>query len=988
MIQNRLQIKMWLLNTGIFLIGFFFTNSALFLFAQGTEDFSLRPIEQSDQNKRKPFQNPFLPSSAQNLNVLSPEEIKQGKIRLQKLPRQKTKEPQKPDFPEKPRQKPRRENRKLLELKLPETRALEHELQKDEHEIQDPTKEDQETKDEESDNFKTERSPFETYLDEQTSPIHPALEAFGYDLFQDIPERFAPLEGFPVSADYLLGPGDEMRITVWGKIDGDFTRTLDREGKIVLPQLGALHLAGLSFSESKDFIHKAFARFYKATEVKINISMGQLRSMQVFVVGKAKHPGSYMLSSFSTLVNALFAAGGPSAIGSMRDIQIKRAGKTLKHFDLYDLLLSGEKSGDLRLQTGDVIFIPTVGPRVGISGNVVAPALYELKGPTLLSYLIAMAGGIRADGDSQRVQVERKFKGNSKIVLDVRLTTLGIQDPVLLKDGDRVRVFSIDERIKNAITVKGNVARPGVFEWSPDMRIKDLFQGAEDFLPETFMDYALIERLVPPDDHKTYLSVALKKALFEDDAQKNILLHPKDKLVVFQRWDLMEKPKISLSGAVNRPGDYEYRPKMRLSDLLKLAGGLERPAHPDSYLAEGIIIRKMSPDFQEEKIAFDFKKAIIEENKDADLSLYAHDEVYIFDQWAISQEKTVRIVGAVNAPGIYAWAKGMQIRDLLQLSGGPLYYAFLDNAELTRLTPSAEGPKIERMHIDLKKVIAGDEAANIVLQGDDYLSIRAVPEWERYRTVQVKGEVRFPGTYTTQKGERLSSLLERAGGLTQNAYAKGAIFTRKSVQLLQQRQLDDAIDRLEQQLLSRSASTIEAALTPEAAMQHKASMGQRNALITKMRTAKAKGRMAITLKPVAQFKDSSSDLVLDEGDVLIIPEQPQQIQVIGAVFNQTAFIFDNKTTVAKYLDKAGGLTEDANEDALYILKVDGTAYSKRQNTGFWFWKTALKSSVLDPGDTIVVPEQLDKIFWLREVKDMTQILYQMAVTAGVLILAF
>ncbi len=959
------------------------------LFAQAIQDFSPRPKQKVDQSRPDPFQTTEGFSAPQGLHTLTPEEIKQGRALLQKRPQQKIEAPLPSlDSSERPRQKPQRENRKILELQLPETRALEHQLQNDEHETQGLNKEDPNLEHEETGNLRTEGSPFETYLMKEIPSTNPALKAFGSDLFQNTPEQFAPLTHLPVTPDYLLGPGDEIRITVWGKIDGDFVKTLDREGKFFLPQLGALHLAGLSFSEAKSFIHKAFARFYKTKEVKINVSMGQLRSLRVFVVGKAAHPGSYMLSSFSTLVNALFAAGGPSEIGSMRDIQIKRAGKTLHHFDLYDLLLKGEKTGDLRLRSGDVIFIPTIGPRVGISGNVIAPALYEIKGPTHLRDLITMAGGIRADGDSQRVQVERKFEGNSKIVLDVYLTRLGAQDPVLLQNGDLVRVFSIDERIKNAVTLKGNVARPGVFEWFPDMRVRDLFQGTGDFLPETFLDYALIERLIPPDDHKTYLSVPLKKALFEDDAQANILLRPKDKLVVFQRWDLMEKPRVSLSGAVNRPGDYEYRPRMRLSDLFKLAGGLERPTHPDSYLGEGIIIRKMPPDFQEKKVAFDFKKAIFEENKDADLNLYAHDEVYVFDQWALSHEKTVRIVGAINAPGIYAWAKGMRVRDLMHLSGGALYYAFLDNAELTRLSPSAEGPKIERMWINLQKVIAGDETDNIVLQADDYLSIRAVPEWERYRTVEIKGEVRFPGTYTTQKGERLSSLLERAGGLTQNAYAKGAIFTRKSVQMLQQRQLDDAINRLEQQMLSHSASTIEAALTPEAAMQHKSSMAQRNALITKMRTAKAKGRMAITLVSVPQFKGSASDLVLDEGDVLIIPEQPQQVQVIGAVFNQTAFIFDEQTTVAKYLDKAGGLTEDANEDALYILKVDGTAYSKRQNTGFWFWKKALKSSLLDPGDTIVVPEQLDKIFWLREVKDMTQILYQMAVTAGVVILAF
>ncbi|GEM_PF-250338 len=994
-IQNRPKIKQRVLHACVGLLGLICLFNVKILLAQVNEEV-FDPLKQkSIPNKFQAGTAPFSRDLAQqDLRALSPEEIEQGKAHLRKLEQQEIGATEtNRDSQKKPILKTLGKNRKILEFQGPEARAPEDELQADPatHALgTDPEKQAlPKNLDKKPESLDSPRSAFEDYLrEEEPLKVPEQLEPFGYDLFQSVPERFTPAEDFPVSADYVLGPGDELRITVWGKIDGDFIKTLDRDGKIVLPQLGPLHLAGMSFSEAKTFIHTAFARFYKASEVKINISMGQLRTMLVFVVGKAAHPGSYTLSSFATLINALFISGGPGPIGSMRDIQVKRNGKTVTRFDLYDLILKGDKTGDVRLVSGDVIFIPTIGPRVGISGNIHAPALYEIKKPTYLQDLIEMAGGIRADGDAQRVQLERRLQGRSKIVLDVRLNTLHTQDPVLLKDGDRVQVFAIDDRIKNAVTVKGNVARPGIFEWVEGMRVRDLFHGPEDFLPETFLDYALIERLMPPDDRKTYVSVALKKALFENNAEANIRLQPRDKLVVFQRWDLMEKLQVRISGAVNRPGDYEYRPGMRLSDLFKLAGGLERPAHPDSYLPEGLIIRKMPPDFRGEKIGFDFKKAVLHEIEAENLVLHARDEVYLFDQWALAQEETVHIVGAVSVPGEYAWAKNMRIRDLISLAGGTLYYAFLDTAELTRLTPTPEGPKIERRSVDIQKAISGDPAENIRLQPDDYLSIRAVPEWERYRTVRIEGEVRFPGTYPTRKGERLSSLLERAGGLTENAFPKGAIFTRKSVQVLQQRQLDDAIDRLEQQLLSHSASTIEAALSPEAAQQHKASMGQRDALIAKMRSAKAKGRMSIALGPLDTFKGSASDVVLEEGDVLIVPEQPQQIQVLGAVFNQTAFIFDKDTTVADYLDKAGGLTEDANEDALYILKVDGTAYSERQSEGFWFWKKALKSSVLDPGDTIVVPEQLDKIFWLREVKDMTQILYQMAVTAGVLIVAF
>ncbi|MFQ5949187.1 MAG: SLBB domain-containing protein, partial [Nitrospiria bacterium] len=311
--------------------------------------------------------------------------------------------------------------------------------------------------------------------------------------------------------------------------------------------------------------------------------------------------------------------------------------------------------------------------------------------------------------------------------------------------------------------------------------------------------------------------------------------------------------------------------------------------------------------------------------------------------------------------------------------------AFPLEAEMTRVTPTLEGPLTEKIMVNPEKALEGDPQYDLPLEEDDYLFVRTVPEWTLYRTVQIEGEVRFPGTYTIQKGESLSSLIARAGGFTDKAYLKGTVFTRESVRRLQQRQLDEAIDRLEQQLLSQSAKTIETALSPEAAAQEEAAMGQRKALIGKMRAARAKGRIALHLDPLETFKGAPSDLVLEDGDRIIIPERPQQIQVIGAVYNQTAFIFDSDLKVSRYLRNAGGMTEEAEEDNLYILKVDGSAVSRRQGGFGW---GGIMSSRLDPGDTIVVPEKIERISYLREAKDITQILFQIATTAGVLIVAF
>ncbi|MBI3610052.1 MAG: SLBB domain-containing protein [Nitrospirae bacterium] len=642
-------------------------------------------------------------------------------------------------------------------------------------------------------------SAFEAYIQGKLSQtISTDIKQFGYDLFERPPTTFAPVEIVPVGPGYLLGPGDEIRITVWGKVNAEYPTVIDREGKISLPQIGILHLSGLTFSEAKTFLEKEFSRYYQPSEVKMNVSMGRLRSIQVFVVGNVRNPGSYTLSSLSTLINALFAAGGPSKIGTLRDIQVKRNGETIIHFDLYDFLLKGDKTQDIRLMPEDVIFIPPVGLLVGIAGNIKNPAIYELKGEARLLDLIDMAGGLTASAFKGRVQVHRIEEHQFRAIFEGDLIDVekDSKKSFVLKDGDFVKVFSVVET-KNTVIIAGAVADPG--------------------------------------------------------------------------------------------------------------------------------------------------------------------------EYGIAPETT-------------------KVADVILRAGGLVYYAS-NLAELTRIKVTQTGPETERFVIDLSKAMMGDPAHNIPLEINDYLLVKTIPEWELYRTVSIKGEVKFPGIYTTKKGETLSSLIERAGGLTDKAYLKGVIFTRESVKELQQRQLDEAIDRLEQQILSQSAGKIEAALSSEDVVLQKAAIEQRRALITKMRAAKAKGRISIRLDVPEKLRSSPSDLVLEEGDALVIPEKPQQVQVLGSVYNQTAFIFDRKATVSGYLKKAGGATRDADEAQLYVLKIDGTAVSEREDSGFLGFG-GVRSSYLDPGDTIVVPEKIERVAWLKDIKDITQILFQIAATAAIVIKVF
>jgi len=742
-------------------------------------------------------------------------------------------------------------------------------------------------------------SPFEAYVSGKLPlTISTKVRQFGYDLFLKPPSTFAPADKVPVGPDYVIGPGDEIRVSVWGMVEGQWSAVVDRDGNITLPRIGTVGVAGLTFKELKEVLYKEFSKYYKNFEM--NVSMGSLRTITVYVVGYAKHPGAYTVSSLATLVNALFAAGGPSKNGSMRNIVLKRNGETVVVFDMYDFLLKGDKTKDVRLMPEDVIYIPPVGPLVAIVGNVKNPAIYELKGDVTVSDLIAMAGGLTSAAYLNRLQVERIYENEVKILLDINFKEFNKDKDILLKDGDIVKIYPIANVIINAVTLKGNVVRPGEYQWFPGMKVSDLIKDVKkDLLPETYFDFALIERLVPPDYHTEYVPFNLGKALFEKDPNEDKLLQPYDIITIYSKWDFLERPKVRIAGAVNKPGEYEFKPNMTVSDLVNLAGGLK-------------------------------------------------------------------------------------------------YYAFTEKAELTRVKPTPQGPKTERIIISLEKALKGDPEHNLPLQQDDYLFVRTVPEWQLYMTVTIAGEVKFPGTYTIKKGERLSSLIERAGGYTDKAYLRGAVFIRKSVKELQQKSLEAMIARLEQELFAEETTQVLTALSSEEIQARKAALENKRKFIEALKQLKATGRMVVRLAHPRLLKGSEYDIELEDGDFLYIPTKNNVVNVVGAVMSPGTLVYSEKLTYKDYIQMCGGLTKYADTENIYVIKVDGSARKLSRSLVSWNpfksrWELSIfgeEEKEIEPGDTIVVPEKLERIAWLREIRDITQILMQMAVTAGVVVNLF
>lgn len=734
----------------------------------------------------------------------------------------------------------------------------------------------------------------------ETRPFKRKLRQFGYSFFKNSQATTASLDTLPVGSDYIIGPGDSLRIDLWGGVQARYEANVDRNGEIAIPKIGSVKVWGLSYEQAKEVINKAISRNYKNYD--LNVTLGKLRTIQVFVVGEVKAPGTYTVSSLATTINALSAAGGPSPNGSLRKISLLKGGKVVQQIDLYDMFLSGDRSKDVRLENGDTLFVPVIGPVVAVAGEVKRPAIYELKEKTMLPQVLAIAGGITAAGDIGRIQVERIEGNSARIVIDHELKGKSLDADlagVEISDRDMVKVFPINEAVRKVVSLKGNVARPGEYQFKGGMRITDIIPSFAVLLPDSHLAAAEVTRLVPPDLHREIISFDLRKALGGDPAE-NITLQEQDTVRVFSRWEMQEKPTVSINGQVVNPGTFDFYPRMTVRDLLSAAGSLKRNA-------------------------------------------------------------------------------------------------YLGNAELTRIVVENGKAKATRLIIDLGKALAGDPQQNMELQPDDVLIVRGIVDWLEAtdRFVTLNGEVKFPGIYSIAKGERLSSVLARAGGYSDKAYLKGAKFTRKSVQESQQKRMDEVIARTEKDILQKQGELAALSASKEELEATRASLEGLLKGLEKLRAVKAEGRVVIRLDSLDELSKGHYDLELQGGDALEIPQTPSVVSVMGQVYNQTTLVYMPAKNVGFYLKKSGGPTRDAEEDEMYLIKADGSVVSRQQASAGIRWDEDARSwtfggfisTTMDPGDTLVVPQRLERIAWMRNIKDITTILSQIALTAGVILAA-
>jgi len=839
--------------------------------------------------------------------------------------------------------------------------------------------------------------------DKKEKKVDHKLKQFGYDLFNEKSEGFAPATDIPVPYDYIVGPGDFVRVQLYGRDNADYNLLVSREGMLNFPGIGPVPVAGLKFEAMVNSLNERIEK--QMIGVKSNISMGALRSIRVFVLGDVRKPGSYTVSSLSTMTNALFSSGGITSIGSLRKIELKRSGRVVTRLDLYDLLLEGDTRKDARLQPGDVIFVPPIGDTAGIVGEVKRPAIYEINGEKTVADLLQLSGGLMPTAYPRGTQLERINIKQERELLDVDLTRdAGLTLP--LCNGDSFRVYSILEKMDNVVLLSGNVHRPGGYQWHEGMRLTDVIRTVDDLLPSTDMNYVLIRRELMPERRIVAISTMIGEVFNNPASSWNVALMPRDQITVFGLSDSRQsiirplidnmrkqavfnrpEPVVSIEGNVRQPGSYPLETGMRLSGLVRAAMDLL----PETDLEYALVVRERDNGETVTPLSVSLKDTLKSPDGTADIALEPRDSVYVFSgadrQKMISQVmerirkqakmaepvKIVSITGFVRAGGDYPLENGMTVSGLIRAAGGLTEGAYGLSAELTRQSISGKGEFRETDHItiDLQALLAGDAKADIALVPHDVLSIKNVPLWDVQRIVEIRGEVRFPGKYPISRGESMLSIIKRAGGLTDMAYPAGAVFMREELRAKEQEQIDILSSRLEADLAA-SAVEKQQGVTDKSNLQEASALTQ--SLVNQLRKTKAIGRLVIDLPAI--LSGDGGDVILRGGDKLVIPVRPQEVSVIGEVHYPTSHLYDRAKTRDEYINMSGGITYKADSGRIYIVRADGTVVSGKGQG--WFWN---RTPVM-VGDTIVVPLDADRIKPLTLLTNVSQILYQLGVAAA------
>ena len=799
-------------------------------------------------------------------------------------------------------------------------------------------------------------SLFDMYV--QASTNQRQLEPFGIKVFRSeaLASNAIPMD-LPVGPDYVVGPGDSLAIDMWGGVSQRMVRTVDREGRLTLPEVGPLLVSGHSLGEVQVTVQELLRTQYR--DVSADVSLSRLRTVRVYVVGEVADPGAYDISSLSTPLNALFAAGGISSRGSLRGLKHFRGKQLVEEVDAYSLLLNGLEGDLAHLENGDTLLVPPVGPQITIDGMVRRPAIFELRSETNLAEVIELAGGILPAAALKHIEVQRLEAHENRTMLSLDISqeidaaSITTQlSSFKIQDGDQIHIFPIAPYNDGAIYLQGHVQRPGRYSYHEGMRLTELIGSYKDLLPEPAAHYAEIIRLVAPDYRPTVQSFDLSAALKDPASAPALSSH--DTVRIFSRYDFEPAPWVWVGGDVRNPGKYNTSGQVHLRDALYLAGGLA----PDASLAAAQLFRTQS-DGTMKILSVNLREALSGSPTD-DLLLEPRDRLLIQKNPARVDPATVEIKGEVARPGRYPLASNMHVADLLAVAGGLKRGADTHTADLTSYPATAPaGQRAGNTTVDLSAVDDGNSAENLPLHAGDILTVRERAGWADVgASVTVRGEVQHPGTYGIQPGEKLSSVLERSGGFTALAYPYGALLTRKDVREVELKSQLDLVQRLK-------AEEVNLKTLPENDEDQKnaklTAIGQTETALNQLQTNQPIGRVVVHIKPqIQEWQGTAADAALRDGDVLVIPKKTEYVLVTGQVYNPTAIGCQSGKSAKWYLSQAGGITQVADKKAVFVVRADGSVIAAKNNSSGWFAGDPL-STTLRPGDSIVVPEKAPKV---------------------------
>ncbi len=708
------------------------------------------------------------------------------------------------------------------------------------------------------------------------------IERFGASVFKNGSGNTDKLAmDIPVGPDYVLGPGDSVTVDVSGGYPQRLRSVVDPEGRVNLPGGGTLLVTGLSMHAAELSIQDVMMRRFN--DAKVDLSLARLRTVRVYVVGDVERPGAYDISALSTVLNGLYAAGGPTSRGSLRLVRHYRGERLVETVDLYDLLLHGVRTDTQRLQSGDSILVSPAGTQIVIDGAVHRPAMYELRDEKSLAEALELAGGPLPDASLWQISIDRVEAHERHVTRTVPIppdaddaTVKTVLAAYSIQDGDRVYVAPISPFTGQSVYVEGHAFRTGKYAYRQGMKVTDLVRSYNDLLPEPAA-HAEIIRLVGPDLTPTAINFDLIGVLDGQDPAPE--LRPFDVIRVFGRYTV-DPPKVTITGEVLRPGSYPLSSGMRVSDLIRLAGGFRRSAYKQDAL--------------------------------------------------VASYKIV----------------------------------------------SGQSVQIEQKQVNLQEIAAGDLSQDLLLKPGDGVSIRQISGWRDIgASVMIAGEVKFPGAYGIEPGERLSSVLRRAGGFLPQAYPRAAVFERLQVKELSEENKLLVIRKIETSPSPVKYSDTSGSNSAEAFQQ------QRDEILAALRSQPASGRLVIRISTnFSEWENSEYDVTLRNGDSLFIPKQPDFVMVTGQVANSTALLYTPGKSVGSYLKQAGGATRYADTKKIYVIQASGRVIGN--DTGHLF--RSVEDVLVSPGDTIVVPEKImvESATW-KNVLNTAQLISALAITAAV-----